>query len=157
MSMDTGDRRAPVLIVDDDPVARAVMSAGLAAAGFAPVEAEDGATALARAAERVPALVVADIVMPVMDGLAVCRARRGLPEREHVPILRVTAHESEATLAAAYAAGATDFIAKPVSGFALGVRVRHLLRAAEDARQLRAALDHFRRASAAAEAASRGK
>ena len=75
---------APVLlIVDDDPVVRSLMRDTLEDDGFAVIEAGNGAEACERCDETLPALIVVDAMMPVMDGFALCRALRARPETAH--------------------------------------------------------------------------
>ena len=102
----------PVLIVDDDPVVRSLMRDALEDEGFAVDEAEDGVEALMACAADVPALFVVDAVMPRMDGFALCRELRRRPATAHLPILMATGLDDHASIAKAYEAGATDFIAK---------------------------------------------
>ena len=86
---DSGD--APLLlVVDDHPDVRAYVARQLRR-HYRVVEAADGEQALARMRESVPDLVVSDLAMPVMDGLALCRAVRGDPELEFVPLILLSA------------------------------------------------------------------
>jgi diguanylate cyclase (GGDEF)-like protein len=119
-----------ILIVDDDPVVRSLMRDALEDEGFAVDEAEDGVEALMSCAEDVPALLVVDAVMPRMDGFALCRELRRQPATAHVPILMATGLEDHASIAKAYEAGATDFIAKPLNWLILNHRIRYMLRGA---------------------------
>jgi CheY-like chemotaxis protein len=101
---------APVLVVDDDPEIRDVLREVLELAGRAVVEAADGRAALAAAAARAPALILLDVRMPLMDGLAFAsayRARSGRP----APIILMTGREDPA--AAVLATGADALLPKP--------------------------------------------
>jgi signal transduction histidine kinase/CheY-like chemotaxis protein len=104
-----------ILLVEDNPVNRQVVRAMLAPLGAEIVEAENGAAALERLAERGFDVVLMDIQMPVMDGLSATRAIRasGAPY-SGVPVVAVTAASSEADRAGCFAAGVDDFLAKPV-------------------------------------------
>jgi signal transduction histidine kinase len=148
---------ASVLIVDDDEVLRAVMRAALEQSGFAVDEAEDGEDAVARCSARLPDVVIADVMMPRMDGFALCRELRHQSATTHVPILVATSLDDVPSIEMAYDCGATDFISKPISWPILTHRIRYMLRAARAFRELRANQSDLIAAKEAAEAASRSK
>jgi signal transduction histidine kinase len=148
---------ATLLIVDDDPVIRSVMRDALEDDGFTIIEAEDGVEACERCAETVPALIVVDAVMPSMDGFELCRALRKQPQTAQVPILMATGLDDSGSIARAYEAGATDFIAKPLNWLMLTQRVRYMLRAARAFDDLRQNQERLVAAKDAAEAASKAK
>ena len=75
--------------------------------------------------------VLTDVEMPEMDGYEACRALRQRPGAEQMPILMLTVHDDVESIQRAYEAGATDFMAKPVSWPLLGHRLRYMLRATE--------------------------
>ena len=81
-----------ILVVDDDPHIREVISFALQKAGFATLEAENGAQALTRFQEAGPDLVVLDIVMPELDGTEVCKALRRIST---VPIVFLSSRDDE--------------------------------------------------------------
>jgi two-component system chemotaxis response regulator CheY len=85
----------------------------LTAAGFELVLASDGESALAKAAESQFDLVLADLNMPNMDGMALIRALRAAPAYRHTPILMLTTESSQQAKLAGKAAGATGWIVKP--------------------------------------------
>ncbi len=118
-----------ILIADDDPIVRALMRATLEGEGFAVAEAGDGVDACRIFGECRPDLVIVDAVMPQMDGFGLCRELRRRPASAHVPILMATGLDDVASITAAYEAGATDFISKPINWFILSHRVRYMLRA----------------------------
>ncbi len=120
-----------ILIVDDDPIIRTLMYDTLEDAGYVVYEAHDGEEALEDIVRVRPDLLIVDAVMPAMDGFAVCRAVRALPATEDLPILMATGLDDDVSVADAYEAGATDFIAKPINWINLAQRVRYLLRAAD--------------------------
>jgi diguanylate cyclase (GGDEF)-like protein/PAS domain S-box-containing protein len=78
-----------------------------------------------------------DVMMPVLDGYAVCARLRGLPRGQHVPVLMMTGLEDVASINRAYEVGATDFITKPINYTLLSYRVRYMLRANEISDELR--------------------
>jgi signal transduction histidine kinase len=139
-----------ILVVDDDPVVRALMRTSLEGDGFAVREAGDGEAALALCAQQRPDLIVADVVMPRLDGFGLCRAVRARPELAYTPILMATGLDDVSSITQAYEAGATDFIAKPIQWVILSHRVRYMLRAAQNQTQLVASMR-------VAEAANRAK
>ncbi|GGL72704.1 response regulator transcription factor [Wenxinia marina] len=115
---------ALVLIVDDDPEIREVLRIALARAGYRTCEAADGAAALREARGRRPDLVVLDIGLPEMDGLAVCRQLRAT---SRVPVLFLTARDDEVDRILGLEMGADDYVTKPFSPRELVARVRAIL------------------------------
>ncbi|PFH11442.1 signal transduction histidine kinase [Collimonas sp. PA-H2] len=106
--------RKRVLVVDDQPSQRAVLSAMLAPLGFAMTEVASGAACLAEIARSVPDLVLLDIAMPAMDGGAVCRAIRAQGHAT-LPIIIVSANAFESTPEQIDPLSYNDFVVKPVS------------------------------------------
>ena len=146
-----------ILIVDDDIISRSLMSAELEGDGFAVLEAGDGEEALRIYEAATPELLVVDAVMPVMDGFGLCRELRKHPRSAYVPILMATGLDDAPSIAMAYEAGATDFIAKPLKRPMLAHRVRYMLRAARAFEELRYNQERLIAAKEAAEAANRTK
>src|ERR1700680_4398766 len=132
-----GGAAAPILIVDDDPIVRSLMRATLEVDGYEVVEAGDGEEACDLYKTRQPRLPVADVVMPRMDGFALCRELRRRPETAYLPILMATGLDDVPSITKAYEAGATDFISKPINWVILGHRVRYMLRASHAFHELR--------------------
>ena len=137
---------APVLIVDDDPVVQTLMRAALEEDGFTVIEAEDGLSASRLCADKLPSLLIVDVVMPNMDGFELCRVLRQQPETQHVPILMATGLEDRESVIRAYDAGATDFIPKPINWQILIQRVHYMLRGARTLEALRQNQEHLRSA-----------
>ena len=148
---------ATLLIVDDDPVVRSLMRDSLEDDGFTVIEAENGAEACERCEEAMPALIVVDAVMPIMDGFELCRALRQRPQTAQIPILMATGLDDADSIARAYEAGATDFIAKPLNWLMLSQRIRYMLRAARAFDDLRQNQERLQAAKDAAERANRAK
>jgi signal transduction histidine kinase len=126
------------LVVDDNSIDRVLMRTLLEHGGFNVIEAEDGVTALALFERESPALVVADIVMPKMNGLEFCRAVRADLGNADIPILLASGLREQDAIGAAYEAGANDIIGKPYNEAVLLHRVRYMLRAANAFRDLHA-------------------
>jgi two-component system, sensor histidine kinase and response regulator len=123
------DGRVPtVLVVDDNLQNREVAEGNLIGAGYAVIQAEGGAEALALLSSRRPDLVLLDVLMPGMDGYETCRRIRALPEGGDVPVLFLTALGDLETHKAALESGADDFLTKPLNRTELLIRVRSLLR-----------------------------
>lgn len=116
-------RRRTLLIVDDVDINRTMLVDILRPLGFDTVEAADGQQALDRIAEALPDLVLMDLAMPVMDGLAATRALRAQESTAELPIIALSANASNADRDEALAAGANVFIAKPFERTEL---LRHL-------------------------------
>jgi two-component system KDP operon response regulator KdpE len=114
-----------VLVVDDEPQIRRVMRTTLAAAGYEVLDARSGEEALERVREFRPDLVLLDINLPGMGGLAACRALRADTQ---AAIIMLTVREAEADKVAALDAGADDFVTKPFSTPELLARMRAALR-----------------------------
>ncbi len=114
-----------VLVVEDDPNIAKMLRRGLIFEGYEAEIAENGADALEMARERMPDLVVLDIMLPEIDGIEVCRRLRAASE---VPILMLTAKEAVPDRVAGLDAGADDYMVKPFAFEELLARVRALLR-----------------------------
>ena len=120
---------ARILIVDDSEMDRLMACRALAQAGHQVDIAVDGEQALERFRTAPYDLVLLDVMMPVMDGYATCRALRTLPEGAHTPVLMMTGRDDVDAIHLAYEAGATDFVSKPLRWPVLAHRVRYMLRA----------------------------
>ena len=150
-------RKASILIVDDDDIVREIMRAELEADGFQIFEAGDGVEACKSCWSQLPDLVIADVVMPRMDGFTLCRELRANPVSQFVPILQATGLDDVVSIEKAYEAGATDFIGKPLKWTILKHRVRYMLRSARAFDELRRNQETLIAAKDAAEAANRAK
>ncbi|MDT0444985.1 response regulator transcription factor [Streptomyces johnsoniae] len=116
-----------VLVVDDDPTVTEVVAGYLDRAGFTVDRAADGRDALARAAAHPPDLVVLDLMLPGLDGLAVCARLR---EAGPVPVVMLTARGDEEDRILGLEVGADDYVTKPFSPRELVLRVSSVLRRA---------------------------
>ena len=121
---------APVaLVVDDDVAMRLLIRQTLERLGFACHEADNGIAALERFDQIAPDIVLLDVVMPGMNGYALCSELRRRPTGAFVPILMLTGLDDPDSINRAYEVGATDFISKPINWGILGHRIRYILRA----------------------------
>jgi two-component system response regulator BaeR len=116
---------AELFIVEDEPELAALVADYASAAGYRPTLFGDGAAALEAIRRQPPALVVLDLMLPGLDGLAVCRAVRGFSE---VPIVMVTARVEEIDRLLGLETGADDYLCKPFSPRELMARIKAILR-----------------------------
>lgn len=122
---------ARLLIVDDLSANRILLKSKLAAACYEVIQAEDGVTALRVARQQQTDLILVDMGVPDMDGIAVCQRLRADPSTRTLPVIVTAPAESEDRLRA-LAAGADDFIRRPFNDQLLLARIRSLLRAREE-------------------------
>ena len=129
MSVSVGPDGRPlhVLVVDDEPMVREVVVSYLERDGFKVQEAADGKTALRLVLESRPDLVVLDVMLPAIDGLAVLSEIR---KRYDIPVILLTARTEEADRVLGLELGADDYVVKPFSPRELSARVRSVLRRA---------------------------
>jgi two-component system OmpR family response regulator len=116
-----------VLVVDDDPHIRDLLTFALQKAGLATREAADGEAALAEIAQRAPDLVILDINMPRMDGIETCRRIRANGD---LPILFLSSRDDEIDRILGMELGADDYVVKPFSPREVVARVAAILRRA---------------------------
>jgi len=114
-----------ILLVDDDASLREVVRYALDRAGYEVVEAEDGERALQRFAEHPADLVVLDVLMPELDGLAVCQKLR---QTSQVPIVFLSSRAEEVDRILGLEMGGDDYLSKPFSPRELVSRVKAVLR-----------------------------
>lgn len=129
MTTDKDEVQKLVLIVDDDPTVRLLLSEALETAGFAVKQAEDGSQALLLLEHCTPDLIMLDVLMPGIDGFEVCSRLRAKPGTSDIPIVMVTGINDLASIQRAYDLGVTDFITKPIPWGVIVYRVNFLIRA----------------------------
>jgi len=117
-----------LLVVEDDPQVRAMLTRALTYEGFDVEAAADAATAMACIRAGAPDLILLDLLLPDDDGIDMCRRLRASGER--LPILMVTARDTVSDRVDGLEAGADDYLVKPFSTAELVARVRALLRRA---------------------------
>jgi len=117
-----------VLIVDDERLIREKLSKWLLEEGYDPLECADGAHALREAAAAPPSLILLDLVMPGMSGLAVCQALKGERKTERIPIIVLTGAGSREDKIRCLEIGAEEFLRKPVDREELMARIGSILR-----------------------------
>jgi two-component system OmpR family response regulator len=114
-----------LLVVDDDPRLRELLTITLERAGYQVITARDGQMALTHAARETPDLIVLDVGLPELDGLEVCRRLRATSE---VPILFLTARDDEIDRVLGLELGADDYVTKPFSPRELVARIKAILK-----------------------------
>jgi two-component system response regulator BaeR len=117
-----------IAIVEDEPELAALVADYARAAGYAPQVFADGAQALEAIVENPPLLVVLDLMLPGLDGLAVCRALRSAPTTAAIPVIMVTARVEEVDRLLGLETGADDYLCKPFSPRELMARIKAILR-----------------------------
>ena len=125
---DIADRPACILIVDDERHNRELLEVMLAPEGFVLLTAANGEEAIATVARQPLDLILLDIMMPGMNGYQVAETIKGNPATKQIPIIMVTALHDRDAMMLGLAAGAEDFLTKPVYRAELRMRVRNLLR-----------------------------
>ena len=123
--------RRKILVVDDEPDILELVSFNLRAEGYDVVTAADGKEALNQARAVLPDLIVLDLMLPEIDGLAVCEILRRLPSTAPIPIIMVTAWKSELSRIIGLETGAEDYLTKPFSPRDLVARVNNTIRTHE--------------------------
>lgn len=122
-----------ILIVDDEADIVELLHYNLAREGYEVAQANNGQKAIELAQVFKPDVILMDVMMPVLDGIAACRQLREMPEFKHTHIIFLTARSEEFSEVAAFDAGADDFITKPIKPRALLSRLAAFAR--RDAQQ----------------------
>lgn len=120
--------RPSVLLVEDEPAQRAVLSYNLEAEGFEVRTADNGEDALSLIAEEAPDLILLDWMMPHVSGIEVCRRLKARPETRGIPVIMLSARSEEVDKVRGLETGADDYVIKPYSVVELMARLRAQLR-----------------------------
>ena len=131
------DAEARVLVVDDDRSTRSALRYALELNGFTVDEADAGASAIDLVARRPPDLILLDAVMPGTDGFATCTRLKELPQGKDIPVLMITSLDDRHSIERAFAAGACDYITKPLHLNVVVQRVRRTIDASRSERHVR--------------------
>ena len=132
-----------VLIVDDQPDNLQLLHDALDEAGLTVLVATDGPSAIARARQARPDIVLLDALMPGMDGFEVARRLKAGPDTAAIPIIFMTALTETEHVVAAFAAGGVDYVTKPIQPREVLARIAAHTQTARVQRQARNALDAF--------------
>jgi DNA-binding response OmpR family regulator/DNA-binding CsgD family transcriptional regulator len=141
-----------VLIVDDVPDNLSVLHDALDESGYIVLVATNGESALQRAAQALPDIVLLDAMMPGMDGFEVARRLRAHPDTAHIPIIFMTGLTETEHVISAFGAGGVDYVTKPIRAQEVLARMAVHMRSARQAiqaTQARNALDAFGHATMA--------
>jgi two-component system, cell cycle response regulator DivK len=125
--MQNQDDAVKVLLVEDTEDNRFMMRRLLEMTGYSVVEARNGEEAVQTAQEEMPALILMDLSLPVIDGLAATRLIRKLPGFDHTPIIAVSAHDTADFQLEAMDAGCDSYITKPIDFTELEGLIERLL------------------------------
>jgi two-component system phosphate regulon response regulator PhoB len=117
-----------ILIVDDEADVIDMLVMNLRGAGFQVMTAGDGATALTKARNDSPSLIILDLMLPKMSGTEVCKVLKGDVATRHIPVIMLTAKAEEVDKIVGLELGADDYVTKPFSPRELMLRVNRSLR-----------------------------
>jgi CheY-like chemotaxis protein len=123
-----------ILVVDDDPWILRMVSTLLEKRGYGILTADDGEEGLRKAEQTKPDLIIADVMMPRMDGWQMVRALRARPDLAFIPVIFLTALGGEEDRIKGFRLGADDYLAKPFRFEELDLRVQNALKKAKTAR-----------------------
>ncbi|MEQ1612458.1 MAG: response regulator [Hyphomicrobiaceae bacterium] len=128
-----------VLVADDDPIQRSLISARLSRLNGQTVEAEDGVAAWALLSSQTFDMAIVDLGMPNLDGFGLIQCMRGHPRTRHLPIIVVTSRHDRDAIEQALQAGASSFLVKPIAWSTFEHHVGFLLRMVQSAKIARTA------------------
>ncbi|MFN5322205.1 MAG: response regulator [Planctomycetota bacterium] len=120
--------KSKILVIEDDRALAKVLEYNLLQNGFEVILSSDGQDGLQQARTKQPSLVLLDLMIPVIDGLEVCKRLRAASETRDLPIIMLTAKAEETDQVVGYSLGADDYVTKPFSVKVLIERVKSLLR-----------------------------
>lgn len=134
---DTATSRVDVCVIDDDPAQRALLRSRLLREGFSVVQADNGADGLRQIIRHRPHIVICDVLMPGLNGLAVCKEVRSDPSLDGTYIIMVTSLDCRDFKHRALLTGADDYLPKPFDLLELSARIRNGLRVSRLQERLR--------------------
>lgn len=121
--------KAAVLLVEDNEINRDMLTRRLTRAGLRVISAADGLTALDMMRDELPAVVLMDMTLPVLDGWGACEQAKEDPEIAHIPIIALTAHAMAADRERAMSAGCSEYETKPINFPVLLAKIYQFLEA----------------------------
>jgi DNA-binding NtrC family response regulator len=127
-----------ILIVDDTPANLRLLAEGLEARGFEILAANDGASGIRIAEIATPSLILLDVMLPLEDGMSICRKLKESEVTKEIPIIFITARQESASILSGFQAGAVDYIQKPFNLEEVITRVETHLKIGRLTRELRA-------------------
>src|SRR6266849_2128132 len=120
-----------ILIIEDERALTDVLTYNLQREGYETIVAHDGQEGLRKAQTLLPDLILLDLMLPVLNGLEVCRQLRAGQSTRHIPILMLTAKAEETDQVVGFSMGADDYVTKPFSVKVLVQRIKALQRRVE--------------------------
>ncbi|GAC1595865.1 MAG: hypothetical protein NVS3B21_19280 [Acidimicrobiales bacterium] len=120
-----------ILVVDDDPVIQRLLAVNFEMEGYRVVTAGDGIEGLDRVADDRPDLILLDVMMPRMDGIAVVRRLKADPATAAIPVILLSAKAQSTDISGGLDAGADDYVTKPFDPLELLDKVEVLIGAPE--------------------------
>jgi DNA-binding response OmpR family regulator len=136
--------KAKVLVADDEAVIRELLEKILTEEGYQVIAAADGQETVNKAIAEKPDLILLDILMPKFDGMEVCKRLRANAQTRNVRIIILTAFNTRDRLEDSIAAGADDFLGKPIDLLELKVRVRSMLKVKNISDQVERLLEYIK-------------
>jgi two-component system, OmpR family, phosphate regulon response regulator PhoB len=134
--------RPRVLIIEDERALTDVLTYNLQREGYETLVAHDGQEGLRKAQTLLPELIILDLMLPVLNGLEVCRELRGGERTRQIPILMLTAKAEETDQVVGFSLGADDYVTKPFSVKVLVQRIKALQRRHEGAAETADVVEH---------------
>jgi two-component system phosphate regulon response regulator PhoB len=131
MNSSSKTARKRILVADDEPDVLGLLALNLSRAGYEVLRAADGEQALKMAREEEPALVILDLMMPMLSGLEVAKLLKQSPQTARIPLLMLTAKADEVDRIVGLEIGADDYVTKPFSPREIVLRVQSILRRLE--------------------------
>ena len=116
-----------ILVVDDEPDLIEMLQFNLRAEGYEVITAATGLEALNQAREHLPDLILLDLMLPELDGIAVCEILHRLPSTASIPVIMLTAWKTQISRLLGMASGAQQYITKPFSPRDVVARVKDIL------------------------------
>jgi two-component system cell cycle response regulator len=122
------EKKGKILVVDDEAYIREFLHVVLTDDGYQVLTANDGLEALPIAVAEQPDLILLDIMMPGLNGMETCKRLRERPTTRNIRVIILTAYDQRERLEESIAAGADDFLGKPIDLTELRIRVRSMLK-----------------------------
>ena len=119
--------RKKILLVDDADTILMMERMILGKGSYEFVTAKDGEEAIAKAETEKPDLILLDVIMPKLDGFSVCRQLRHTEATRETPIIMVTTRGERLNMEQGFESGCTDYVAKPINGLELLLKVKRYL------------------------------
>ena len=135
--------RARVLVIEDERGLTEVLSYNLQREGYETIVAHDGQEGLRKAQTLLPDLILLDLMLPVLNGLEVCRELKAGERTRDIPILMLTAKTEETDQVVGFSLGADDYVTKPFGVKALMARIKALQRRREGANDPSTVVEHL--------------